>query len=179
MPCVCWPGGPVLLELALRSTGEYDKPSAPRADGRAGDMIRRLADMAAGGGLRVTLNPQAGFWMRRVEDAARLLMRINRPDVGVTFNLNSWLRTDGEHLAARLELALPRLLHVTIHGATKRREGEWTIEPMGEGSFDTTGLLGTLARMGYAGPVSFAGRRDGRGRGGKVAAIDEGMEKNF
>ncbi|MCX5661213.1 MAG: TIM barrel protein [Planctomycetota bacterium] len=159
-------GRGTLVELAMKGLGEYDKPSAPRADGRAGELINRVADLAGGQGLRLSLYPHCNFWLERLEDAVRVLMRVNRDDVGVTFNLFHWLYVDGEELTARLELALPRLCNVTVNGATRRGPRDCTIEPLDQGQQDLFAFLGTVARMGYVGPVSL----QGFGVGGDVYA---------
>lgn len=159
-------GRPTLLEVALGSSSEHDKPSAPRADGRAVELLNKLAAMAAPAGLRIALYPHANFLMERVEDAVRLAMRANRPELGVTFNLYHWLCVDGAELDARLQLALPRLWNVTINGSTRRGERDCTIEPLGRGSFDTFHFLGALARTGYSGPIAL----QGYGVGGDVYA---------
>lgn len=159
-------GRGALVELALRGTGEYDKPSAPRADTRAADLINRVADLAGDHGLRLSLYPHGNFWLERLEDAVRVLMRVNRDDIGVTFNLFHWLYVDAEELPARLELALPRLCNVTINGATRRGLRDCTIEPLDQGTHDIFAFLGTLARTGYAGPIGL----QGFGVGGDVYA---------
>lgn len=150
-------GRPALLELSMNSSGEHDKPSSPRADTRAADVVNRLADLTRQRGLRLSLYPHVNCWLERLEDAVRLLMRVNRDDVGVTFNLFHWLYADGQDLPARLELALPRLQNVTINGTTSRGPRDCTIEPLDLGTFDLFAFLGAIARTGYAGPMSLQG----------------------
>jgi sugar phosphate isomerase/epimerase len=159
-------GRPAVIELALNSSSEHDKPSAPRADARAAELVHKVATLAAAAGLRVALYPHANSWLERVEDAVRLGMRVNRPEVGMTFNLYHWLYTDGTELEARLQLALPRMWNVTVNGTTRRGERDWTIEPLDQGKFDPFYFLGALARTGYAGPIAL----QGYGVGGDVYA---------
>lgn len=162
-------GRNIVLELGVRSSGEHDKPSSPRADQRAADLVNRICDLAAPHGVRVSFYPHKNFWLERVEDAVRLGMRINRPELGVTFNLIHWLGTDGQQLPARLDLAMPRLYNVTINGARHDiatgwtpdiagSEGKappaWSIEPLDAGTFDISYFLGALLARGYDGPLT-------------------------
>ena len=62
---------------------------------------------------------------------------MDRPNVGLTFNLCHWLRTDhGKDLDELLREARPHLQMVTINGADK--EGDWDrlIQPLGKGDYD-------------------------------------------
>ena len=147
-------GRGTIIDLAFIGSGEYDKPSAARADSRATDLIKRVCDTGSALGLPVSLYPHTNFWMERVEDAIRLMMRINRPDLGITFNLHHWLATDGEHLEHRLDLALPRLFEVTLNGATKHDHRNADIHPLDTGTYDLFPALCLLARKGYAGPMT-------------------------
>lgn len=147
-------GRGTIIDLAFIGSIEYDKPSAPRADSRAADLIKQVCDVALPLGLPVSLYPHTNFWMERVEDAIRLMMRINRPDLGITFNLHHWLATDGEHLEHRVDLALPRLLEVTINGASKHGERCADIHPLDAGTYDVFPFLCLLARKGYTGPIT-------------------------
>ena len=54
------------------------KPSSDAADGRAVAMIQGIADLAGKAGLRVAIYPHAGCYVARVEDAVRLVKKINR-----------------------------------------------------------------------------------------------------
>jgi sugar phosphate isomerase/epimerase len=150
-------GRQALVEVALHSRSEHDAPSAPRADARAIEAIRSVLAATQGSDVRVTLYPHVNFWLERVEDAVRLGMRLNRPELGMTFNLFHWLATDGQDLDARLQLVLPRLLAVTICGATLRGPRDATIEPLDRGSFDGFYFLASLARVGYTGPIGLQG----------------------
>ncbi|RME91665.1 MAG: hypothetical protein D6766_11570, partial [Verrucomicrobia bacterium] len=76
----------------LTVTSRSHRPSDPAGDHRAVALIRRLADMAAAHGLRVALYPHHGFWLQTTEDAIRVAEQVDRPDVGVSFNLCHCLR---------------------------------------------------------------------------------------
>jgi sugar phosphate isomerase/epimerase len=127
---------------------------SPDGEARATKIVREVADMAAGSGLRVVLYPHIGFYVGRIEDALRIRKLADRPNVGVTFNLAHFLAAKDEpNLDLRLREALPFLEMVSIYGAD--HEGDWSrlIQPLDRGEFDVYGLLKKLRSMGYKGPI--------------------------
>jgi sugar phosphate isomerase/epimerase len=127
---------------------------APDADARATSVVREIADMAAASGLQVALYPHIGMFVGTVQDALRVRKNVDRPNVGVTFNLAHFLAAKDEpNLDARLREALPYLSMVSINGAD--HEGGWDrlIQPLDRGEFDVYGLLNKLVTMGYHGPI--------------------------
>jgi len=128
--------------------------SAPDGDARATAVVREIADMAAASGLRVALYPHIGMYVGRIEDALRVVKNVDRPNVGVTFNLAHFLAAKDEaNLDVRLHEALPHLFMVSINGA--EHEGGWDrlIQPLDRGEFDVYGLLKKLVALGYHGPI--------------------------
>lgn len=144
-------GRPTILGV-LVSGG---KPSDPAGDDRAVSILREVADWAAQSGLRVALYPHTGDWLERVEDAVRVAKKVDRPNLGVMFNLCHWLKVQkSREPGPVLQAAMPYLFCVTINGAD--RDGQnWDrlIQPLGRGDFDVFGLLETLQRLGYQGPI--------------------------
>ncbi len=142
--------------LALLISG--GPPSDPGGDARAVELVREIAGLAAGAGVRVVLYPHSGDWLERVEDALRIVDKAECPNVGVMFNLCHWLKVSGEEdLEPLLTRAMPRLFAVSIHGADRAPEiragtGNW-IQPLDSGSFDVDALLDLLQDLGYRGPV--------------------------
>jgi sugar phosphate isomerase/epimerase len=135
-------------------TSKSNKPSDTQADARAISVVNEIADMAKPSGCKVALYPHTGLWLERVQDAMRLAKKINRPDVGVTFNLCHCLKVgDGNRIPELLDLARPKLFLVTINGAD--REGDWNrlIQPLDSGDFDIGGFLGQLKRIQFSGPI--------------------------
>ena len=135
------------------------KPSDPAGDTRAVAAVREVADAAARYGLSVSLYPHFGNLIERVEDAVRIAEKTGRDNVGVTFNLCHWLRTDGPDSMSRvLKLAMPRLSLVTINGADRNGK-DWgqLIQPLDRGDFDVGELLAELKRLGYRGPIGLQG----------------------
>ena len=92
-----------------------------------------------------------------MEDAVRVADKVDRPNVGVMFNLCHWLRVDKQRdYRPLLEAAMPRLWAVSINGADSfDPKPGWAhyIQPLDSGSFDVGGLLKTLKELGYKGPI--------------------------
>ena len=132
--------------------------SSDTLDDRAVATVRRIADMAETSGLRVALYPHVGFYVARVEDAVRLVKKVDRKNVGASFNLCHFLKLDDEkNLEQRLRESMPYLFAVSINGADGGRTNgmDWNrlIQTLDRGSFDTCGLLKTLDKLGYRGPI--------------------------
>ncbi len=145
-------GRDTLVWLTVRSS-KYGH-SDPAGDDRAAEVVGEIAAMAEKAGLRVALYPHVGFWVERVEDAVRVAKKVDRPNVGATFNLCHWLKVGDEaNMEKRLDEAMPHLFVVTINGAD--HEGNWDrlIQTLDRGDFDVHGLLLALRKRGYAGPV--------------------------
>jgi len=159
-------GHHTVLWLALQKVQTDGKPfpkSSPEADEIAQAKIREIADYAKSRDVRVALYPHTGLWIEKVEDAIRVADKINREDVGVTFNLCHWLKVEGSERDPLpvLKAALPRLMFVTINGAetgdTKSMGWDRLIQPLGSGSYDVAAFLKKVRAAGYTGPIGFQG----------------------
>ena len=143
------------------------KSSDPSHDARAVEIIREIAALADAAGIGVALYPHTRDWIETVEDAIRVADKVDRKNVGVTFNLCHWLMVTGwrtpddpeakrqryERLEAVLKAAGPRLAAVTINGADPGANWKPLIQPLDRGSFKVPRLLVTLKRIGYTGPI--------------------------
>ncbi len=133
------------------------KPSDPAGDERAVQVVQELADLAKPAGAEMLLYPHTDLWLEQIEDCVRLARKVDRPNVGVMFNLCHWLRVSKDRdYERRLKAAMPYLRAVSINGADERDEQKgWAryIQPLGRGSFDTCKLLECLSALGYRGPV--------------------------
>ncbi len=160
-------GKETVLWLAInkvtRPDGKLFAPSALDADDYVLAQIRAIADVAQANGVRVALYPHTAFWLARVDDARRVAEKLNRPDIGVTFNLCHWLKVEGAERdpVPVLRAALPRLMFVTISGAdtgdTKAMGWDRLIQPLDAGTYDLGAFVRTLRTVGYTGPVGFQG----------------------
>jgi sugar phosphate isomerase/epimerase len=133
------------------------KPSDASLDPRAVKIVRELSDMARDSGSQLLLYPHTGNWVERIEDAVRVAEKVDRPNVGVMFNLCHWLRVDKQRDYKRLlKQAMPRLRAVSICGADDfDPQPGWKnyIQPLDKGSFDMGRFLRTLKELGYKGPI--------------------------
>lgn len=151
------------INKVTRPDGKLHAVSSTDAEAFVVAQIRAIADAAQTHGVRVALYPHTGFWLARVEDAMRLADKLNRPDVGVTFNLCHWLKVEGceRDPVPVLRAALPRLMFVTISGAdtgdTRTMTWDRLIQPLDAGTYDLGGFVRTLKAIGYTGPVCFQG----------------------
>ncbi len=135
--------------------------SSPEGDAVAVAGLRELADRAAGLGLRVALYPHVGDWVERVQDALRVAGKLDRPNLGVTFNLCHSLKMGEEaRIPEILRTARSRLFMVTINGADSGApEAGWDrlIQTLDRGSLDLAPLLRALRGLGYDGPIGLQG----------------------
>jgi sugar phosphate isomerase/epimerase len=132
-------------------------PSDAAVDPRAVEILREMSDLARDSGAQLLIYPHVGSWVERIEDSVRVADKVDRPNVGVMFNLCHWLRVDKQRdYKPLLRKALPRLWAVSINGADEHDSGntwEHYIQPLDKGSFDVGGLLKTLKELGYRGPI--------------------------
>jgi len=133
------------------------RPSDPAGDARAVEIIRGMSDLAKGTDAQLLLYPHVNDWIERIEDASRVAEKVDRPNVGVIFNLCHWLRADkSRDYQPLLKQAMPRLWAVTINGAdTLDEKPGWEkyIQPLDKGSFDVGVFLKTLKELGFKGPI--------------------------
>jgi len=134
------------------------KPSDVSLDPRAVEILREIADLARPHGVGIALYPHVNDWLERVEDGVRVAKKVDRPNVGVMFNLCHWLKVaDEKDLKPLLKLAGPLLVAVSINGADRAvdvRSGKGSmILPLGQGAFDMRAFLDALEEAGYVGPV--------------------------
>ena len=133
------------------------KPSDPSVDPRAVGILREMSAQASDSGSQLLLYPHVNNWVERIEDAVRVADEVNRPNVGVMFNLCHWLRVDKQRdYRPLLKMAMTRLWAVSINGADEFDDQPgWAhyIQPLGKGSFDVVTFLRTLRDLGYTGPI--------------------------
>ncbi len=133
------------------------KPSDPAGDARAVEIVREMAAVATESGAQILLYPHSGMWMEKIQDAVRVANKVDRPNVGVMFNLCHWLRVSkNRDYKPLLTQAMSRLWAVSINGADEwDTKPGWAhyIQPLGRGSFDMPTFLKTLHELGYTGPI--------------------------
>ncbi len=133
------------------------KPSDISGDARAVNILREMSVLARDSGSQLLLYPHVGNWVERIEDAVRVAEKVDRPNVGVMFNLCHWLRVDKQrNYQPLLKAAMPRLWAVSLNGADAIDEKPgWDhyIQPLDKGNFDISEFLRTLKELGYQGPI--------------------------
>jgi sugar phosphate isomerase/epimerase len=133
------------------------KPSDPSVDAHAVAILREMSGLARDSGAQLLLYPHQGSWVERIEDSIRVAEKVDRPNVGVMFNLCHWLRVDKQRdYKPLLKQAMPRLWAVSINGADEFSDQPgWDryIQPLGQGNFEMAGFLQTLRDLGYRGPI--------------------------
>jgi sugar phosphate isomerase/epimerase len=133
------------------------KPSDPAVDPHAVEILREMSDQALDCGAQLLLYPHQGSWVERIEDSIRVADKVDRPNVGVMFNVCHWLRVDkSRDYKSLLQRAMPRLWAISINGADEFDEKPgWDhyIQPLDKGSFDMGKFLKTLKELGYKGPI--------------------------
>jgi sugar phosphate isomerase/epimerase len=134
------------------------KPSSLDLDDRAVAIVREIAELADKSGLQVAIYPHLANYIERVEDAQRLVKKVDRKNVGLAFNLCHFLKTDSEkNLEQRLKEVNLHLFAVSINGAdvgdTNQMGWDRLIQTLGRGSFDVARVLKSLDQLGYAGPI--------------------------
>lgn len=143
------------------TSGKY-KRGSDQGDAVTVETIRDIADAAHESGLKVVLYPHAGNYTETFADALRIAQKVNRRNVGVSFNVCHWLKIDGDvDYRTILKKSLPYLFLVTTNGAesgdTKKMNWDKLIQTLDKGSFDNYELLKYLKAIGYTGPVGLQG----------------------
>lgn len=132
-------------------------PSDATVDPYAVEVLKEMSDLASEAGAQLLLYPHQSSWVERIEDSIRVAEKVNRPNVGVMFNLCHWLRVDKQRdYKPLLQKAMPRLWGVSINGADEfDPKPGWNryIQPLDKGSFDLAAFLKTLKELGYKGPI--------------------------
>ncbi|MBN1125582.1 MAG: sugar phosphate isomerase/epimerase [Sedimentisphaerales bacterium] len=148
--------------LWLFITSKRYKRTAQDGDDLAIKAIRELADFAHDQDVKIALYPHTNFYVETVEDAIRIVKKVNRRNVGVTFNLCHHLKVVGaETIREDLKTALPYLFQVSINGtdAGDTRQMNWDrlIQPLGSGTFRVYEFVALLRDLGYRGPIGLQG----------------------
>ncbi len=153
-------GRPTVLWVYTNS--KKFKPSDASGDTVAVPLLRELADKAHEAGLKIALYPHISNWVETVQDAVRVSEKVNRRNLGASFNLCHHLKICGqEGLEQALMNAAPYLLQVQVNGAdsgeTKQMGWDRLIQPLDVGSYDVSQVLRVVRRIRYTGPIALQG----------------------
>lgn len=139
-------GRDVMLWLTVQGQADNDEKAAA--------LVREIADLAQESGLKVALYPHWGFHVATADDALRVVKKVERKNVGVTFNLCHELKAGNEkRFDDIIKEAMPHLFLVSINGAD--HEGGWDtlIQTLDRGAFDVFAFLKMIEAAGYRGPI--------------------------
>ena len=133
------------------------KPSDEALDSRAAEVVREMSDLVKESGSQLLLYPHARFWLERIEDAIRVADKVDRPNVGVMFNLCHWLSVSkSRDYVPLLQQAMPRLWAVSVNGADEFDPSpgfKRYVQPLDAGTFDVATFLKKLSELGYPGAI--------------------------
>ncbi len=125
-------------------------------DQRAVVLLRELAQRVKAYDVKLAIYPHYRFHVEDVAHALRLVKQVDRPNVGITFNICHHLKVDGEaDLFEVLTRAQSHVFSVGINGAnggdTQSMGWDQLIQPLGSGTYDTYTLVKHLTRFGFDG----------------------------
>jgi sugar phosphate isomerase/epimerase len=145
-------GRPVTICVLLQGL----PPGDPRGMEPAVAALRKLGDVAAEAGLRVSIYHHVNDWTESLPFALKVVEKLDHPQVGVNFNLCHWLKVEGKKdYRPVIRENTKRIFVVTINGA-QLGTNQWTgglIQPLDRGDFDNRELLAAFRDAGYRGPV--------------------------
>lgn len=146
-------------------TSKKYKPSTEENDPLAVSILQKIADMAHQYGIKVMIYPHVGFWVESVDDALRVAEKVNRRNLGITFNLCHFLADQGTNADATfiptVEKAMPYLFAISLNGADQPTEAimrssnlwKYFIQPLGDGNYNTLQYLNAFVSRGFKGPI--------------------------
>ena len=152
----------IIAPYILADTKRF-KPNSPEGDSEAIKLLQLISMWSKKAGLQVAIYPHYSFYVERTDHALQLAQKVNRKNVGLSFNLCHWLATTS--LAERTDLKnhlkelKPYLKMITISGASdiisqKKAIFDDYILPLGTGSFDTYDLLKYMVKtIKYKNPI--------------------------
>jgi sugar phosphate isomerase/epimerase len=154
--------GTVISPHIERETRKSGSPSASE-DEAVVKLLQELSILCSESNLQIAIYPHYNFYLETTNHALSLVEKVNRKNVGLGFNLCHWLATTIEqeraNLYAHLQTLRPYLKMISICGANNVSSRETTIWndyilPLGQGSFDTKGLVAFITRkLNYKGPI--------------------------
>jgi len=143
-------GSNTIIAPYILADNKHFKPNSPEGDSETIKLLQLISMWSKKAGLQVAIYPHLGFYVERTDHALRLVKKVNRKNVGLSFNLCHWLATtsltERTDLKNHLKELNPYLKMITISGANdiisqKKTIFDDYILPLGTGSFDTYDLL--------------------------------------
>lgn len=146
---------PAAIELLKNSGTTIELTVRLKMEPETIRAAQELADLAAKANLRIALYPHAGFTIATIDPALEMIRKVNRPNLGVMFNLCHYLKSEKPaELEATIERAGKHIFAASTCGADTDGKG-WNqlIQPLDVGTFDQHRLFKTLKKIGFKGNV--------------------------
>jgi 2-dehydrotetronate isomerase len=139
--------------------GKVPPEQRPAAEAVFVANLKRAADLAAEKGVMLLIEPinprdRPDYFLTRVEHAADVIGRLDRPNVKIQFDFYH-VQIVGGDLIRRFEKQLPHVGHVQIAAVPSRHEPD-------EGEVNYPAIFAMLDRLGYGGWVGCEYRPRGR-----------------
>lgn len=146
-------------------TSKKFKPSTSENDPLAVSILQEIADMAHRYDKKIMIYPHVNFWVDNVGDALRVAEKVNRRNLGITFNLCHFLADQGTNASPALiplvERAMPYVFAISLNGADQPTDAimqsgnlwQYFIQPLGQGNYNTFEYLNAFIERGFEGPV--------------------------
>lgn len=169
-------GSGAVVELTLRGKAKTDEHAVA--------VVREVAALAAAADLKVVLYPHSGFYVARVPEALRVAKAVDRPNVGIMFNLCHFLKSENAADLERLITeAKPYLFQASTCGAdTDGKNWGALIQTLDKGSFDQKRLFAALRSVGFSGVVGlqcYAIKGDSKTNLAQSSAAWKALRKTF
>ena len=152
----------IIAPYILADTKRF-KPNSPEGDSEAIKLLQLISMWSKKSGLQVAIYPHFSFYVERTDHALQLAQKVNRKNVGLSFNLCHWLATtsltERTDLKNHLKELKPYLKMMTISGAydvisQKKTIFDDYILPLGTGNFDTYDLVKFMVKtIKYKNPI--------------------------
>jgi putative heme-binding domain-containing protein len=148
----------IKTQLWVMGDRQLDSLDEPTRIAREVERLRPIADAAAAIGCQVGLYNHGG-WYGQPENLVKMVAAVNRPNVGIVYNLHhAHDRIDA--FAASLAAMKPHLLAINLNGMEPDGEAIGKkILPIGEGSLDPS-LIATIRDSGFRGPIGILNHTD-------------------
>ena len=156
-------GTNTIIAPYLLADNKRFKPNSPEGDSEAIRLLQIISVWSKKAGLQVAIYPHFSFYVERTDHALQLAKKVNRKNVGLSFNLCHWLATtsltERTDLKRHLKEINPYLKMMTISGAydvisQKKSIFDDYILPLGTGNFDTYDLLKYMVKtIKYKNPI--------------------------
>ena len=152
----------IIAPYILADTKRF-KPNSPEGDSEAIKLLQLISMWSKKSGLEVAIYPHFSFYVERTDHSLQLAQKVNRKNVGLSFNLCHWLATtslaERAYLKNHLKELKPYLKMMTISGAydvisQKKSIFDDYILPLGTGNFDTYDLVKFMVKtIKYKNPI--------------------------